>query len=181
MANSELKNTLLNTISTIQGNPGKAKVQFKSDTQLIEGVKCQARVRQFSFNIDEPEVLGGTDSAPNPVELVLAALGTCQEILYSAYASVYNIQLDSVKVKVKVDLNLNGLFGLDENVAAGFQNISYETEIKSSSDINDVQKLIENVEKHCPVLDTLTRKINVTGTVKIVASEIIEEAEVIKN
>ncbi len=120
-------------------------------------------MRQLSFDIDEPGIFGGTDTAFTPVELILASLGTCQETMYNAYASVTWVPVDSVKVKG--DLNLNGLFGLDESTNAGFNNIYYESEIKSSADDEGLYKLIES---HCPLLDTLTRKINVEGKVNVI-------------
>ena len=43
--------------------------------------------------VDEPRDIGGSDEAINPVELVLVALGTCQEIMYAAYAAVMGIQV----------------------------------------------------------------------------------------
>ena len=179
MSDQKLVSTLKSTINTIQANSENAKVVFRAKTELLEGVKCKAEIRHFSLDVDEPEVLGGYDTAPNPVELVLAALGTCQEILYSAYASMQGIPLSSVKVNVKGNLDLRGLFGLDENVPAGFQEITYETTIKSPAETSVIEKLVQTVENNCPVLDTLTRSIHVKGNVDII--HIVQEEKLLKN
>ena len=76
----------------IQESPEKANAIFRSQTELIENVACKARIRQFELQTDEPHSLGGEDNAPNPVELVLAALGTSQEVIYSASASFMGIR-----------------------------------------------------------------------------------------
>lgn len=168
MGQEKLKEALLNTIEAIKKNPQASKAVFRADTELIENVKCSAKVRDFDpLIIDEPEGLGGTDSAMNPVELVIAALGTCQEIMYAAYAAVMGIQLDAVKVNVKGNLDLKGLFGMDENTPPGYTRISYETTIESPADDEQLRQLVQVVESHCPVLDTLTRPIDVSGSVTI--------------
>lgn len=90
-------------------------------------------MRDFApIAIDEPPELGEQDSAVNPVELVLVALGTCQEIMYPAYASVMDIALDSVKVNASGYLDLKGLFGLDENVPAGYSRFVFEVDHASA-------------------------------------------------
>lgn len=167
MANVELKNKLLQTINNLKENPDKAEVSFNAKTELINGLLTNASVRKFNFNIDEPKELGGTDVAPNPVEYILAALGSCQEIVYAAYAEVLGIELSSVKINVKGKLNLKGLFGLDENVVPGFSEITYDTQIVSNEDPNKIKELVQLVESHCPVQDTLTRAVKVNGNVKI--------------
>lgn len=168
MADSnKLKETLLKTVSGLKENPSKAKVVFNADTELVDGFITKSQVRQFHFTVDEPKQLGGTDTAPNPVEYVLAALGTCQEIVYKAYATVLDIPLDAVKVNVRGSLDLRGLFGIDDKVNSGFEEITYETELISSAEQNKLQELISIVESKCPVLDTLTRSIKVSGNVKI--------------
>lgn len=164
---NKLKETLLNTVLSLNNNPSSGKVYFKADTELVDGFITKSQIRQFHFTVDEPKQLGGTDTAPNPVEYVLAALGTCQEIVYKAYATVLDIPLDSVKVSVRGSLDLRGLFGVDENVKAGFDEIIYETVLVSSAEQSKLQKLINIVEKNCPVLDTLTRAVSVKGSVKI--------------
>jgi uncharacterized OsmC-like protein len=117
--------------------------------------------------VDEPHDLGGSDEAMNPVELVLVALGTCQEIMCSAYASVMGIQLDELQIDVKGYLDLRGLFGLDETVPAGYQKITYKTTIKSPADAATIRKLIEAAEKHCPLLDILRRPVDVSSNVTL--------------
>jgi len=173
MSQARVKEALLNTIEAIKKSPQCSKAVFRAETELLEDVKCSAKVRDFDpLIIDEPESLGGTNAAVNPVELVIAALGTCQEIMYSAYAAVMGIQLDAVKVNVKGNLDLKGLFGMDENVPAGYTKISYETTIESNAGVDQLRQLVQVVESHCPVLDTLIRPINVQGTVKINGSKL---------
>jgi putative redox protein len=103
----------------------------------------------------------------SPVELVLVSLGTCQEIMYSAYESVMDIPLTSVKVNIRSNLDHKGLFGMDETVPAGFTDIAFETTLVSSADNESLLKLVNAAESNCPVLDMLTRPVTVTGTVSI--------------
>ena len=156
-----LKETLVKKIDELKTNPSKGKVTFRADTYLVNGVLTNAAIRKFNLNVDEPHELGGNDIAPNPVELVLAALGTCQEIVYSAYAEVLGIKLDSVKIGVKGTLDLRGLFAIDPEVVPGFESVEYSTEIISNESQDKINQLITIVEQHCPVLDILKRNIDV--------------------
>lgn len=168
MSQEALKNTLMATIQNIQGNSDGAKVVFRAETRLEEAVRCTAQVRNFpAMTVDEPPELGGGDSAPNPVELLLVALGTCQEIMYSAYASVMGVPLNGVKVNLRGYLDLRGLFGMSGDVPAGYQKVIFETELDSPADPESIAKLVEAVESHCPVLDTLVRPILVSGSVTL--------------
>ncbi|MCX4513880.1 OsmC family protein [Streptomyces sp. NBC_01619] len=45
----------------------------------------------------------GTDAAPTPTELVLAALGSCTSMAVRGYANRHGFQLQSVDVDVRVD------------------------------------------------------------------------------
>lgn len=168
MSQATVKAALMQAIAGIQSNPGAGKVVFRADTQLEEDVRCSAKVRDFApIIVDEPPDLGGADAAANPVELLLVALGTCQEIMYSAYASVMGVQLNSVKVNLRGYLDLRGLFGMDAAIPPGYQKIIFETTVDSPADMETLRKLVETVEKHCPVLNTLVRAIEVSGQVTL--------------
>jgi uncharacterized OsmC-like protein len=145
---------------------GSTIAEFKADTELVNGFLTKAQIRQFTLDIDEPPQLGGTDKGPNPVELVLAALGTCQEIVYAAYAAVLGIPLNSIKITVKGHLDARGLFNIAP-VPSGLTGIDYEVDIKSPAEPNKIKELAEIVNAHCPVLDTLQRPINVNFSVRL--------------
>ena len=60
---------------------------FKATAKkLPEGLQVETAARGFKIMMDEPEDLGGTDTAMNPVEAVLCALGACQSIVAAAFA-----------------------------------------------------------------------------------------------
>lgn len=168
MSQESVKAALMSAITGIQDNPSQAKVVFRAHTALVEDVRCVATVRNFAtMDVDEPPELGGSDTAPSPVELVLIALGTCQEIMYAAYAAVMDVSLDSVQVKLRGYLDLRDLFSMDASVPSGYQKVVYETVLDSPADTQTLKKLVETVESHCPVLDTLVRSIAVEGKVTI--------------
>lgn len=73
------------------------------------------------------------------------------------------IELDSVTVDVKGQLDIRGLFGVDPSIPPGFQDISFETRISSRADAATIQELSRVVEARCPTLDTLTRQVPVSG------------------
>ena len=166
MTQQSLKEALSKTVKGTQHTPVMARVVFEAQTALVEDVRGTGQVRSFApIVVDEPPELGGKDKGANPVELLLVSLGTCQEIMYSAMASMMGIRLDEVKVSLKGSLDLKGLFGMDPAIPPGYQQLTFETFLKSSASEEELRKLVEAVESHCPVLDTLVRPIEVSGKV----------------
>jgi uncharacterized OsmC-like protein len=173
MASDTVKQALSRMMEALKQNPTMANVVFRAQTRLEENVRCTAKVRDFDpMTIDEPPELGGANAGMNPVELLLVSLGTCQEIAYAAYASLMGIELEEVRVDLKGHLDLHGLFGLDENIPAGYRDIHFETNIKSREDPEKIKQLVDLVESHCPVLDTLTRKVQASGKAYLNSSEL---------
>jgi uncharacterized OsmC-like protein len=156
------KNIFGATQEAFRQGPDQAKASFEAITKLGKGLRSTASIRQFTVAIDEPETLGGTDTAPNPVELVLAALGSCQEITYRLYADALGIPLRKVSVKVRGDVDLRGFFAVDSSVRPGFQNIEAVVTLDSAAPVADLIRLKETVDQHCPVLDILRSPVPVT-------------------
>ena len=115
--------------------------------------------------VDEPPALGGEDTGPNPVELTLAALASCQEITYRLYADALGIPLDGVSVKVTGDLDLKGFFAADDGTRPGFRSIQAEITLDSPASGAELERLKATVDRHCPVLDVLRNPTPVTLSV----------------
>jgi putative redox protein len=150
-----LKEIIIETQANLRADAGNAKAVFSVDSQQVENLRSEAKIRQFSLTVDEPPTLGGSDAGPNPVELVLAALATCQEITYRAYATALGIPLDSVSVKLDGILDLRGFFAVEEGVRPGFTGVQGIVTLKSSASQKELAELKEVVDAHCPVLDIL--------------------------
>ena len=131
---------------------------FAADSRQVDGLRSETKIRQFSLTIDEPPNLGGSDSGPNPVELVLAALATCQEITYRLHADHLGIPLDGVAVTLEGDIDLRGFFAVDEEVRPGFRAIRGIVTLTSSAPESDLDRLKAHVDSHCPVLDLVSHE-----------------------
>lgn len=158
---SELKQIIQDTQAAFIAEPAKAQATFRSESALQEGLQSKVAMRDHTLIVDEPEALGGADSGPNPVELILGALGSCQEITYRAYATALGIPLDSVSVELDGDIDLRGFFGVDPSVRAGYQRIKGTVKLVSSADEATLKQLRDAVNAHCPVLDIITNPVPV--------------------
>lgn len=135
---------------------GGTTVTFRADSHQEAGLRSVVRIRDFRIAVDEPPSLGGTDTAPNPVELALAALATCQEITYRLHADHLGIPLNGVAVMLEGDLDLRGFFGVDHVVRPGFTAIRGSVTLDSPASPAELERLKTHVDAHCPVFDLLS-------------------------
>jgi hypothetical protein len=73
----KFKDVFTGTQAALSADPAQAQAVFQAQSRLGHGVNSTVAIRQFSVGVDEPPGLGGQDTAPNPVEYILAALGSC--------------------------------------------------------------------------------------------------------
>jgi uncharacterized OsmC-like protein len=57
-------------------------------------------VGKHHFRVDEPASIGGTDSAPDPYDYLLASLGACTSMTVGLYARKKQIPLEAVTVSL---------------------------------------------------------------------------------
>ena len=161
MTTNELQEAISGLQKTFKEYPEKAIVDYHSESSLVNGFRSDVNIRQHRLIVDEPKTIGGTDEGVSPVELILAALATCQEISYKAYATALNITLEKVSVKLTGTLDLKGFLGIDQTIRPGFQNIQGTVDIQSTADSKTIENLKSIVDKHCPVLDILNKGVTV--------------------
>ena len=144
----------------------RAKVRYRSVSALVDGLRCEAQTRNFKLTVDERPLLGGTDAGPNPMELILTALGACQEITYRLYADLLGIPLDGISIEVSGDVDLCGFFSVDDEARPGYTGITADVVIDSPASDEEIQRLQAAVEAHCPVLDIIGNATPVALTIR---------------
>ena len=77
--------------------------------------------RRFSFDIDEPYELGGSNAFANPQEYLLAALNACMTVGYVAQCAIRGITLTQLEIETEGEIDLRGFLGIDPTVAAGLR------------------------------------------------------------
>ncbi|MGD9695272.1 MAG: OsmC family protein [Thermoleophilia bacterium] len=154
------------TAAAVEGQPEAAKVVFTVQGRLVGPTEFDTTVRQHTVKVDEPPTLGGEDLAPNPVEYALAAFASCQAITYRFWAAKLGIALDRVEVAAEGDLDVRGIFGLDEDVRAGFTEVRLAVTPSGPESPERYRELADAVDAHCPVFDLFA---NATPVVRRVA------------
>jgi uncharacterized OsmC-like protein len=144
----------------------RAKLRYRSVSALVSGLRCETQTGAFKLTVDERESMGGTNMGPNPVELILTALGACQEITYRLYADLLGIPLDGITVEVSGDIDLCGFYAVGDEARPGYTNITADVVVDSPASDDDIQRLKAAVEKHCPVLDIIGNATPVTVTIR---------------
>lgn len=153
-------------VEAVSADSQVGQTQWSADIEWKGAFRSQSQIREFDpIPSDEPAGLGGTDSAPNPVEQLLAALGNCLAVGYAANASVAGIEVRDLNVAVEGDLDLTTFLGLGGD-HAGFDRITAEVHIVSDASDAQLQELHEKVVGSSPVGHTLTKAIPVAIALK---------------
>lgn len=147
--------------TAIQDEPGNAKTVWQSTVDWKGGFRSEATSRDFApVPSDEPTGLGGDDTAPNPVEQLLGALGNCLAVGYAANATASGIELKTVRIELEGDLDLHTFLGLSDG-HAGFETITANVSIESDATDDQLEELHRKVVATSPVGHTLQRSIPV--------------------
>ena len=117
--------------------------------------KLMIAVREFSFAIDEPESLGGTNTGPNPVELVLSSLAGCINVVVHMVAAERGVKIRGLRLMVEGDLDPSRLLGSPTENRPGFSAIALTAEIDSDASAEEINEILRIAETRCPVKDNL--------------------------
>ena len=165
-------------VEGIEGDPKQAIVGFEVTTRWAGQTRSETTVEAFTMAgeriprshkivADEPCELLGADSAPNPQELLMAAFNACITVGYVAGASLKGIDLESVEIRTKGELDLRGFLGLSDDVPPGYEAIDYEVRIKGNGSPEQFEEIHQTVMKTSPNYFNLNRPIRMNGSLLV--------------
>jgi len=163
---SEFKQVFLHKQDILRNNPEKSRVEVSADSHLVDAFRSHIKTRDFDVVIDQPENMGSTNQGPRPSEILLAALAACHEVTYRLYADAMDIDLKDIAVSVTGVSDARGFFNVEEGIPAGFSEIYGDIKIESEASEDDIERLREAVNLHCPVLDDLRKPLKVELAIK---------------
>jgi organic hydroperoxide reductase OsmC/OhrA len=115
--------------------------------------------------IDEPPGLLGDDTAPNPSEAVLAALGSCISVGIHANAVYRDIRLSKVTLDLEGDINITAVWGTGDtskNKTVGFSAVRVKVHLEGDAPKAELDALIQHADRWSPVANTLRLPVNLT-------------------
>lgn len=145
----------------------------KADPTVIKTLKCktiaEGRFRHLNFVrnlpayiVDEPPALLGDDTAPNPSEASLAALGSCLAVGIHANAVARGITVYKIEIELEGDLNITGVWGTGDlsEKPVGFTDVRAKVHFEADRPREELEALVAHAKRWSPVANTFTRPVN---------------------
>ena len=124
-------------------------------TSTSSGYAQTITARQHTLVADEPLAVGGTDTGPDPYELLLSSLGACTAITVRMYASRKQWPLATVSVRLSHQ-KVHASDCADCEQETGFVDL-IEKHVELTGDLSpDQHARLREVADKCPVHRTLT-------------------------
>lgn len=99
------------TIATDSASAASHIASFATTARWQGQLRTDVRARQFAIAVDEPADLGGADTAPNPMELLLAGLDGCLSVVIQTVAGERGAKVRSLELASDATLDTRGFLG----------------------------------------------------------------------
>lgn len=119
------------------------------------GTRTKIQVRDFDpVYTDEPASLGGTNTAPSPLETVLVALVGCDGVIINGVATAMGFQYAGVDFVCESQIDVRGPKGVP-GIRPYFETAALDIVVYTDEPDARFQQLRKNVEFRCPVMNLL--------------------------
>lgn len=146
-------------ISLIQ-NERKGRMIFLENklnfhvTGKSKGMQTIAKSDQHTITIDEPPVMGGEDTGPDPLTTFLCALSGCENVVANVVAKELKFDLQGIEFDIRGVVDRRGFMG-DPNVKPYFEKVTIDTKVQTSETEERIAELQRITDSRCPLYTTL--------------------------
>jgi len=169
---------LMTLLSSVEQDASKGKTNWHVSTTWQGQTRSRAEVsgfgiggeeiaRQFSFDIDEPCELGGSNAFANPQEHLIAALNACLTVGYVAQCAIRGITLEKLEIETEGEIDLRGFLGIDTHVPPGYESLNYTVYIKGDGTDAQFKEIHEAVMATSPNFYNLANAVMLKPTLVI--------------
>jgi uncharacterized OsmC-like protein len=146
----------------------------RANPQAIKTLKCrtiaEGRFRHLNmirnlppYIVDEPPGLLGDDTAPNPSEASLAALGSCLAVGIHANAVNRGIVIKSLELELEADINITAVWGTGDTSPkpVGFDAVRVKVHLDAEASQAEIDDLVAHARTWSPVANTFSKPVPV--------------------
>ena len=94
---------------------------------------------------DEPELLGGSSSAPGPQELLLAAFNACLTASYVTAARAENVYIDRLSIVASGVIDVSRFLGLETSGTPEQEILRYIITVSGSGSVSQFERIHQSV------------------------------------
>ena len=125
--------------------------------ELNSGLSVQLSNGRHSWKADEPADAGGTDTGPNPYELLLGSLAACTCLTIAMYCRHKGMTLNSIHASYEFsNIHADDCEHCDEDAKGLIEHIT--SNVRISGDFDEAQeKRLAQIVTRCPVHKTLAK------------------------
>lgn len=121
----------------------------------LGGTRTEMTVRHFEPVVtDEPDSLGGTNTAPSPLETTIAALVGCDGVIINGVAKAMGFDYSRVEFEAEGVIDVRGPKGV-RGIRPYFERIDMTITVTTPEPDDRFEKLQANVEFRCPVMNLM--------------------------
>ena len=126
---------------------------------VVVGNKEHGAVLPFGIH----RAVGGYSDAPNPGDILCAALAACLDSTIRIISDRLGVALTSLEVEVTADVDVRGTLIVDKNVPVGFQAMRCHVNVQAAdgTDPRLMKKLVAASEHSCVNLQTLRSSVSI--------------------
>ncbi len=120
---------------------------------------------KHTWRADEPQSVGGTDTGPDPYDLLLSSVGACTAMTVRMYAERKGWPLDDIEISLKHQRRYDKDCAECEEKPQQIDEISRELRFSGNLTPEQTGRLMEIADR-CPVHRTLTSNLRITSELK---------------
>lgn len=110
---------------------------------------------EWTLQTDEPVEEGGSNLGPNPMQLFIASLASCQNEQAQVVAEELSISTTQIDINVEIDLDLSGFMGVSNTSNGSYKNVRLEALVSGEVTEEQIKIMGKKVDERCPILGLL--------------------------
>ncbi|MGB0714746.1 MAG: OsmC family protein [Phycisphaerae bacterium] len=143
-----------------QQEPGNENSPRVVVTARGEDFAQSIQVRHHQLKADEPAAVGGSDTGPDPYELLLSSLGACTSLTVQMYAKRKDWPLEQIEVGLSHH-KIHARDCEDCESETGYVDIINKSVKLEGALTGEQEKRLLEIADRCPVQKTLTNEVKI--------------------